>query len=176
MSSHKKPLIHRAADRLRPTRIIRNEMMLDLRFAAALLLLVAAKILIALMSVLGVAALIVAAVLALTGLTIWCWRPTVPRAYIPFEHYEWDERVWLPRPAGPPVLRYRWDAAAAEPLRGDEDEFDCLRCARRVKRPGHLEVTRCRCGTVYGVAGAGLYVRWARGRRPQDQERVWKLN
>lgn len=155
MSSHKNPLIHRAADRLRPTRIIRNETMLDLRFAAALLLLLAAKMLIALMSILGVAALIVAAVLALTGLTIWCWRPTVPRAYIPFEHYEWDERLWPPPPAGPPVLRYHWDGVAPEP----DTAFDCLCCPRRVARPVHLEVTRCRCGAVYGVSGTGLYVR-----------------
>ena len=153
----KSEFLNRVADRLRPTRIIRNETMLDLRFAAALLLLVAAKILIALMSVLGVAALIVAAVLALGGLVVWCWRPSGSRAYIPFEHYEWDEQVWPPRPAGPPALRYRWDSVAAEP----DTDFDCLCCARRVKRPAHLEVTRCRCGAVYGVAGAGLYARWA---------------
>ncbi len=160
----KSELLNRVTDRLRPTRIIRDERMLDLRFAAAMLLVLAAKILIALIGVLGIAAVAAAGGLMLAGLVVWCWRPSGVQSYIPFEHYEWDERVWLPRPAGPPVLRYRWDAAAAEPLRGDEDEFDCLRCARRVKRPGHLEVTRCRCGTVYGVAGAGLYVRWARGR------------
>lgn len=159
-------LLRRAADRLRPTRIIRDERVMDIRFVMALLLLAAARACVELVDVFGVAALIATGGLALAGLVVWCWRPSGVQSYIPFDHYQWDEQVWPPRPAGPPVLRYRWDGTAAEADTG----FDCLRCARRMKRPAHLEVTRCQCGTIYGVAGAGLYARWAVGHKE------WKVS
>ena len=131
----------RIADRLRPTRIIQAERMLDLRFAVALSLVVAAKVLAGLVGALGLVALIACGVLVMTAVSIWFWRPTVIRAYIPFEHYEWQEYIAL-RIAG-------------------RNTFDCLCCRRRLARPEHLEVTRCRCGAAYGAMGAGLYVRWA---------------
>jgi hypothetical protein len=138
-------IISRAVGRLRPSRIIRAERMLDLRFFVALALLLAARGLAALVGALGPVALAACGVLVLAAVALWCYRPAVIRAYIPFEHYPWDEQIVMARVAA---------------------TLTCLCCLRRLDRPGHLEVTRCRCGTVYGTHGAALYVKWAGGREP----------